>query len=216
MIGDKLIVKDFHTKAARGVLESILESIKEKRGKFILSIAGESGSGKSEIASELSRLLSEHSLKSYIIQQDDYFVYPPKTNEKMRRMNIQNVGMSEVKIDLLNKNLDQILQGTKKVYKPLVIFNEDRITEESISTYDINVFIVDGTYSTVLKNVDVRVFIDRTYLDTRKSRLERERESQDDFLEKVLEIEHKIISTQKAHADIIIQRDYSVSIQRRT
>jgi uridine kinase len=134
----------------------------------------------------------------------------------MRRMNIQNVGMSEVKIDLLDKNLDQILQGTKKVYKPLVIFDEDRITEESISTYDINVFIVDGTYSTVLKNVDVRVFIDRTYLDTRKSRLERGRESQNDFLEKVLEIEHKIISRQKAHADIIIQRDYSVSIQRRT
>lgn len=211
-----MIIKDFHTKAARGILDSIIDPIREKRGKFIITIAGESGSGKSEIGAELSRLLSENSKKTYIIQQDDYFVYPPKTNEEMRRLNIQNVGMSEVKIDLLDKNLDEILQGTKKVYKPLVIFNEDRVTEESINTYDINVFIVDGTYTTVLKNADIHVFIDRTYHDTKKSRLERGREKQDDFLEKVLEIEHKIISQHKPKADIIIRRDYSVEVQRRS
>lgn len=210
MIGDKLIVKEFHTKAAKGVLDILMKTIKAKKGKFIITIAGESGSGKSEIAYELSRLLKTQSIKSYIIQQDDYFVYPPKTNEKMRKINIHNVGIGEVKLELLDKNLEEILQGSKKIHKPLVIFEEDRITEEGVDTYGIDVFIVDGTYTTVLKNADIHVFIDKTYRDTKKIRLERARETQDDFLEKVLKTEHEIISAHKSMANIIITRDYSV------
>ena len=210
MIGDKLIIKEFHTKAAKEVLDILIETIKSKKGKFIITIAGESGSGKSEIAFELSRLLKTQSINSYIIQQDDYFVYPPKTNEEMRKINIHNVGMGEVKLDLLDKNLEMILHGSKKVYKPLVIFEEDRVTEEGINTFGINVFIVEGTYTTILKNADIHIFIDKTYVDTKKSRSERGRETQDEFLERILKIEHGIISKQKMMADIIITRNYSV------
>lgn len=210
MIGDKLIIKEFHTKAAKEVLDILIETIKSKKGKFIITIAGESGSGKSEIAFELSRLLKTQSINSYIIQQDDYFVYPPKTNEEMRKINIHNVGMGEVKLDLLDKNLEMILHGSKKVYKPLVIFEEDRVTEEGINTFGIDVFIVEGTYTTILKNADIHIFIDKTYVDTKKSRSERGRETQDEFLERILKIEHGIISKQKMMADIIITRNYSV------
>ena len=210
MIGDKLIIKEFHTKAAKEVLDILIETIKSKKGKFIITIAGESGSGKSEIAFELSRLLKTQSINSYIIQQDDYFVYPPKTNEEMRKINIHNVGMGEVKLDLLDKNLEMILHGSKKVYKPLVIFEEDRVTEEGINTFGIDVFIVEGTYTTILKNADIHIFIDKTYMDTKKSRSERGRETQDEFLERILKIEHGIISKQKMMADIIITRNYSV------
>ena len=210
MIGDKLIIKEFHTKAAKEVLDILIETIKSKKGKFIITIAGESGSGKSEIAFELSRLLKTQSINSYIIQQDDYFVYPPKTNEEMRKINIHNVGMGEVKLDLLDKNLEMILHGSKKVYKPLVIFEEDRVTEKGINTFGIDVFIVEGTYTTILKNADIHIFIDKTYVDTKKSRSERGRETQDEFLERILKIEHGIISKQKMMADIIITRNYSV------
>ncbi|MCK4233417.1 hypothetical protein KAX75_03260 [candidate division WOR-3 bacterium] len=210
MIGDKLIIKEFHTKAAKEVLDILIETIKSKKGKFIITIAGESGSGKSEIAFELSRLLKTQSINSFIIQQDDYFVYPPKTNEEMRKINIHNVGMGEVKLDLLDKNLEMILHGSKKVYKPLVIFEEDRVTEEGINTFGIDVFIVEGTYTTILKNADIHIFIDKTYVDTKKSRSERGRETQDEFLERILKIEHGIISKQKMMADIIITRNYSV------
>jgi uridine kinase len=210
MIGDKLVIKEFHTKAARGILEIIYNSIKSKKGKFIITIAGESGSGKSEIASELAKLLEKEATKTYIIQQDDYFVYPPKTNEKMRRKNIGHVGMGEVKLNLLEKNLKTISSGARRINKPLVIFDEDSITEETINISDIEVFIVEGTYTTILNNVDIHIFIDRTYKDTRKSRFERAREEQDDFLEKVLKIEHNIISQHKKMADIIVTKDYSV------
>lgn len=210
MIGDELIIKEYHTRAAKGIFDIILKDIQLKRRKFVITIAGESGSGKSEIAYELSRLLTTKSITSHIIQQDDYFVYPPKTNEKMRRMGINNVGIGEVKLDLLDKNLEEIFSSKKKIHKPLVIFEEDRITEELIETVGIDVFIIEGTYTTILKNVDLHIFIDRTYIETKKIRMERAREKQDDFLERVLKIEHNIISEHKSKADIIVTKDYSV------
>ena len=210
VIGDKLVITEGHKKAAKGIINIILYDIINKKRKLIITIAGESGSGKSEIASELSRLLSSKSITSYIIQQDDYFVYPPKTNEKMRRTDIGNVGKGEVRLDLLERNLKEILQLKKKILKPLVIFNEDRITDELLESEGICVFIVEGSYCTILKNIDLRIFIDKTYIDTKKTRLERSRENQDDFLERVLKIEHEIISKHKSMADIIVREDYSV------
>ena len=43
-----------------------------------------------------------------------------------------------------------------------------------------------------------------------RCRLERAREAQDDFLERVLEIEHRIISAHKNRADYLIDKQYRV------
>ena len=53
-----------------------------------------------------------------IIQQDDYFVYPPLTNLKMRQKDIGWVGTSEVKLELLDQNLADILAGKDEIKKP--------------------------------------------------------------------------------------------------
>jgi uridine kinase len=214
MIGDKLIIRDFHTKAARQICDALSAEIKEKKGYYTIAIAGESGSGKSEIAAELARMLAQQSISSYIFQQDDYFVYPPKTNERMRRKDIHHVGTQEVKIDLLNKNLAAILSGENTIKKPLVIFSEDRISEEEIALANIKVLIIEGTYTSLLENIDCRIFIDRDYRDTKKNRLERARETQDTFLEEVLEIEHRIISKHKKRAHIIVTGEYDAKLQQ--
>ena len=210
MIGDKLTIEKVHTKAARGVTNIVLPIIQAATGRFVISIAGESGSGKSEIASVLSDLLAENNVKSVIIQQDDYFVYPPLTNLKMRRKDIGLVGASEVRLSLLDENLKDIVDGKDEIEKPLVSFEEDRFTTEPVKLQGVKVVIVEGTYTTVLENVHQRVFIDRTNIDTRESRIRRSREAQDEFLEKILEIEHKIISAHKAQASIIVSQSYEV------
>jgi hypothetical protein len=57
----------------------------------------------------------------------------------------------------------------------------------------------------MLMGLNVRVFIDRTYHQTKKSRLERAREeAEGDFIEQVLEREHQIISKEKGGADVVI------------
>lgn len=214
MKGDKLVIHKGHIKAARSITELLIPLIVESKNRFIITIAGESGSGKSEVAVVFEKLLFERkNIRSIVIQQDDYFLYPPKTNAEMRRKDIEHVGVQEVRLELLDSNLMEMLKGKNEVEKPLVIFDEDRVIKEKISLEGIKVIIVEGTYTTLLKNVDQHVFIDRTYVDTGESRRRRAREEQDGFLEQILEIEHRIIASHKSQADIIIAYDYGA--QRR-
>jgi uridine kinase len=126
----------------------------------------------------------------------------------MRRQNIEHVGLTEVRHDVIEQNLADIREGRSEITKPLVIFEEDRIVEETVAVAHIDVVIVEGTYTTALQEIDARVFIDRTKVDTLESRKKRAREKQDEFLERVLTIEHEIISRHKGLADIIISKDY--------
>ena len=212
MIGDKLNIKQFHIDAARDIAKLLAEELSRADGVRVLTVAGQSGAGKSEIAYALSEKLSDHGIRCAILQQDDYFVYPPKTNAKMRRKDLSHVGTSEVKLSLIDRNLRDILDGATSIEKPLVVYEEDRVTGETMSFEGIKVVIVEGTYVTSLESAHHRIFIDRTYLDTAAARLERAREEQDDHLEQVLRVEHGIISQHKAKADIIVTRDYEVRV----
>jgi uridine kinase len=208
--GDKLIIRDEHRKAANRIVEILIPEIEAHDGVFGITVAGESGAGKSEIAQVIRENLERRGFRSIILQQDDYFVYPPHTNAVMRRRDIGHVGPSEVRLGLLDGNLGDIKGGASEIEKPLVIFDEDRITTETISVTDVDVLVVEGTYTTLLENADRRVFIEQTRQDTRRARRERAREEQDEFLERILRIEHQIISKHRALSDLIVTRDYEV------
>ncbi len=211
MKGDILVIKDEHRKAAAGALDLIWPDLEAHSGKYAITVAGESGSGKSEIASVLAEKLAEKGMPSVILQQDDYFIYPPKTNAEVRRKNIGWVGSGEVRLDLLDQNLSDILAGKETIEKPLAMFEEDRFTTEQLAVKDAQVAVAEGTYTTLLQNAHCHIFIDRTFRETKAARLERAREEQDDFLERVLTIEHESISKHKAKAHIIVRADYSVA-----
>jgi len=208
MKGETIIIKGDRIKAGKQIFCLLYPEITKEIGKCVISVAGESGSGKSGISIVLSRYLSEKGLKCLILQQDDYFIYPPKTNAKIRRKNISHVCMSEVHLDLLDQHIEDILEGKRVLKKPLVLFEKDQITDEIVNVEEIQVVIVEGTYTTMLKNVQKRIFIDIDSTDTREARLERGREEQSKFLERILEIEHEIIVTHRKHADIVVTKMY--------
>jgi uridine kinase len=208
MRGDILIIGAQHRKAAAGIATIILPGLSSTGNRYLVAIAGESGAGKSEIAYALSQVLESEGVRAYIIQQDDFFKYPPKTNARVRENDLGHVGPGEVRIDLLDHIMSDLSQGATIIRKPLVIFDEDRITEESIDLRGFPVVIVEGTYTSLLRHVHCRVFIDRDYQDTREDRMKRNREKQDAYLEQILEIEHNIISRHKEQANIIISRDF--------
>jgi len=208
MRGDILIIDDKHRQAAQDCVQLISADINAGSDIYIISVAGESGAGKSEVAASIAELLEQNGISTYIFQQDDYFVFPPKTNSSVRKSNIDHVGMGEVKIGLLDEQLNALMNGVFEFEKPLVIFEEDRITSEAVNLKGTKVFIAEGTYTTALDHVHCRIFIDRTVLDTKADRLKRNRETQDEWLEKILMIEHEIISAQKERANIIITKDY--------
>lgn len=210
MKGDKIIILPHHERAARQAAEFMLPDLGGVSGPVVITVAGESGAGKSEIAEALAEVLAENGIKSAILQQDDYFVYPPKTNAAKRREDIYWVGTSEVRLDLMDANIQQIKNGELAIVKPLVDFDADSIGAETLEIGDVDVVLVEGTYTTALENADRRIFIDRTYFDTRDARALRAREEQDEFLERILSIEHDIISSHKPRADYIVTRDYNV------
>lgn len=211
MKGDKIIVQPHHDVAAKQIAQLLMPEIRSASETYVVTIAGESGAGKSEIAAALAAELAGAGVTSAVLQQDDYFVYPPKTNAAMRRRDIGWVGPEEVRLDVLDENLRQILSGKPEVVKPLVDYDADAIGTETVDLKDVAVVLVEGTYTTLLKNAQLRVFIDRTFEETREARALRGREQQDDFLEQVLAIEHGIISKHRSQADIIVTRDYAVT-----
>jgi uridine kinase len=210
MIGDKLIIKEKHRRAAEQIVERIIPRLRTSDRIYTITIAGESGSGKSETGRAVADVLIRRGFHTVVLQQDDYFVHPPKTNDRTRREDVGWVGMQEVRLDLLDEHLARARAGAERIEKPLVVYGEDRITEETVSLAGVAAVVAEGTYTTALENVDTRVFIDLTYLETLQSRLERAREAQDDFLETVLDIEHRIISAQRSRADYIIDKAYEV------
>lgn len=205
MIGDKIIVKQHHTKRAREICDLLDNKI---TGKYAIAIAGESGSGKSELAVELKRVFSSKGIKTEILQQDDYFVLPPKTNHKMRKKNIEQVSTYEVKLDFLDSNIRSFKRNENSILKPLVLYERDRITTEEKDTGDVNVLIIEGTYTSLLSYVDLRIFINRNYLQTEEDRKLRNRDTVEPFVTKILEKEHEIISGHIQYADIVISDNF--------
>jgi len=214
MRGDTILVEEHHRRAAADLLPTLLDKIAKSGERHTVSVAGESGSGKSETATAVADCLEAQGIKCVILQQDDYFVHPPKTNDKTRRQDISWVGPQEVKLALMDEHLAAFLASAGPVEKPLVIYEEDKITSERMEFGDARVVITEGTYTSLLENTGTRIFIARDFLETRAHREKRKRDESelDPFIDKVLKIEHGIISEHRARADIVIESDYSVSL----
>ncbi|MGD8634415.1 MAG: hypothetical protein PVF85_12645 [Anaerolineales bacterium] len=205
MQGDKLVIEEHHTDRARELVP-VVEA--RWQPKFTVTIAGESGCGKSELAYELGRLLTAAGRPTGILQQDDYFVFPPKTNHQMRKLNLEQVGPYEVKLDFLDSNLRSFKAGDAEIFKPLVYYDDDRIDIEEIHVGDLDILIAEGTYTSLLRFVDLRIFIDRDFRKTLAARKRRGRDTFEPFIEDVLRREHEIISKHRGLADVIIPEAY--------
>ncbi len=116
-------------------------------------------------------------------------------------------------MDLLDDHLAAARDGATTLTKPLVIYEEDRIDEETIDL-GTDVVIAEGVYTSLLENVDLRVFIARNRLETLEHRTKRGREPIEPFTESVLELEHEIISAHRARADAVISKDYDLELLR--
>ena len=211
MKGDSIVVEAHHRRAAECIVPLLLPLLEQSPGRHAVSIAVQSGSGKSETAVALAETLDRQRIVCAVLQQDDYFVYPPKTNDGTRRADIGWVGLQEVRLDLMDAHVQAFLDGAAQIEKPLVEYESDSISSEIMPFGDARVLIAEGTYTTLLEHCRTHVFIDRTYLETRAHREKRMRDASelDPFIDRVLEIEHGIISSHKSLAQIIVDADYS-------
>jgi uridine kinase len=210
MRGDVVLVGEEHRNAAGRIADRLIDEVRKSDRRFTVTVAGESGSGKSETGQALSDAFEERGVHAVVLQQDDYYVLPPKSNDAARRANFCWVGTTEVRLDLLDAHLAAAQSGEAGITKPLVIYDEDRIDEETVSFDHVDVVIAEGVYTSLCDHVDRRVFIARNRLETLEHRMKRGREDFDPFIEQVLTREHEIISQHRDRADIVITRDYDV------
>lgn len=213
MKGDVLLLQEYHRRAASEIVPHIIDKIRNKNTRYIITVAGESGSGKSETGRAIADELAKYGIKSIILGQDDYFILPPKSNNLKRREDPGWLGPHvEVKLEDMEQNLVDAIQGKNEITKPLVDYGSNAVEEETISLAGVKAVIAEGTYTSLLKHVDSRVFIDRNWLDTLEYRRKRHRgaEASDPFIEQVLCTEHKIIAGHKQLADFVILKNYNV------
>jgi uridine kinase len=213
--GDKLVLLDHHIHAARQIAAHLVPHIKEQSSRYIITVAGESGSGKSETGKALAGELGKSGLQCVVLGQDDYFVLPPRSNDLRRRADPEWLGPHvEVRLDVLQDNLVSAIGGASEITKPLVDYEANTIADETIELLGIKAVIVEGTYTSLLRKVDTRIFICRNWLDTLDHRRSRHRgtEAGDPFIDQVLAMEHKIIAGHRQLADILITRDYDVVV----
>jgi|GEM_PF-1014421 len=225
--GDPPIIRSQHKKAAKELVPHIKRAAnraKTKRRRIIVALGGESGAGKSEVAEYLGFLLRREGIRALTLPGDSFFKLVPAENHLARLKAHQKGRLKEylgpAEIDL--RRLDSILNlathlEDKKVFVPSDCrrLHSKRYKKVPVDLTDVDVILVDLTYSLLLKNVNLKVFLESDYRkrlnEVKERNIARDPEQDFSFILKVLEIEHDIIQKMKKKANLIITNHYKVT-----
>lgn len=241
--GDLPRIQKGHKKAARHLFPYLMkwkDEAKEKGRRLIITCGGESGSGKTEIASYLQLLLHLEGVGAAMIPGDAFFKRAPSDNHAHRvalyekgEEHLKKFLMSEDEIDytrLDNVLLSAMDRRNDTVYIPSdarridVVKNEKGERQYQSRRYDrtpvwlagVDVVFVDLTTSARLENADVRVMYSHDYTDKlehiRARNLGRDPDQDFGFIENVLRLEHEIIAPLKAQASVLFDRGYNIQV----
>ena len=175
--------------------------------RLVIGVAGESGSGKSTAAAQLAELLNARGIPSAFINQDNYFIRPPRTNHAFRLQDLANVGPHEVQLALISEHIEAFRAGGH-VTAPAVNYPENRFDTVTRDFAGLQVLIVEGTYVLMLAGLDVGVFLEATHRDTHERRMARNRDIWEPIIDTILDIEHRLIAPQADRAQWLIDREF--------
>ena len=215
MLGDVLLINDLHKAAAQSIMERVLIE-KEKKEKidpdykYVVAISGESGAGKSELSHSLALLLKSQDIRVKVLHTDNYYLVPPLLRREWRMTNgIDSVGINEYDWALVNRNIRDFKENRETIM-PCIDIIPDQIDKLITDFRKIHLLVIDGLYAINTEDVDLRVFIELTYHETKMSQLMRGKEPTDDFRLQVLEREHINVQSLRHKADLLVDRNYDV------
>ena len=186
------------------------------RGRCVVGVAGESGSGKSVTALALARALGDAGTPAGVLHQDDYFHLPPRTNHLHRVEDLAaHVGPQEVNLALVAEHVAAFRAGASGLTGPRADHAGNRFLTRPLDFAPLRALVVEGTYVLGLPDLDVRIFLEATWEDTRERRRLRGRDIIDPVIDEILRIEHGIISRQAAVADVVVDREFGVKVVAR-
>lgn len=215
MLGDVLLINDLHKSAAQSIMERVIVEKKKMEDsdpdyKYVVAISGESGAGKSELSHSLALLLKSRGIRVKVLHTDNYYLVPPLLRKEWRMTNgIGSVGINEYDWGLVNRNIRDFRENRETIM-PCIDIVPDQIDKLITDFRKIHLLVIDGLYAINTEDVDLRVFIELTYHETKMSQLMRGKEPTDEFRLQVLEREHINVRTLKPRADLVVNRNYDV------
>ena len=212
MLGDILLINDMHKEAACAIKEYVLKDLKnlEKGHRYVVSISGESGSGKSELAHSLGKILQQNNVRAKVIHTDNYYKVPPLLREEWRRSKgIDKVGIKEYDWIRINRTIRDFREAQECMI-PCVDLIPEQVDKLITDFSKIDLLVMDGLYAIKTNDVDLRIFIDLTYHETKINQIIRMKEAMSEFRLEILEQEHKNVVSLKPLADLIVDKSYQV------
>ncbi|MCF6169894.1 MAG: hypothetical protein L3J66_02825 [Bacteroidales bacterium] len=206
MLEDVLLIKDKHRMAAAEIVQVIL---KRNHPKFIVAISGESGSGKSELTHVVAKEMRKHGIFAKPVHIDNFYNTLPLERTQWRIKNgIEKVvGPGEYKWDEINRVINDF-KNSRTSSMPCVDLVTEQVDTLTTDFKDIDMLIIDGLYAINTQGIDLAVFIELTYHETKKAQKDRGKEPQNEYRMRVLEQEHRQVQLLKHKADLFVNMDY--------
>ncbi|HPE86572.1 MAG: hypothetical protein M0O94_01795 [Bacteroidales bacterium] len=213
MLSDVLLIEEKHHSAAEILFQQI-ESI--RNGRFVIAISGESGSGKTELSHCLANRYKKAGMKAKPMHTDNYYKSLPEERNSWRAAHgRESIGYTEYDWEKINNNIADFRKG-KISELPCVDIVTDQVDQLITDFGPVDILILDGLYAIKSEDVDLRVFIDITYQETKKAQQRRGKEPATPFRTMVLEREHEVVTSLKPMANLMVTRDYSVIPSKET
>ncbi len=211
MLHDLITISPKHVKAAELIYNKIKEEEEEKE-KYIITITGEVGTGKSTLSLVLAKMLKSDGIRVKIIDLDDYYKIPPLERKKWRKTHgMDQIGADELDWNRLHQNISDFKQN-KKSSLPCIDLITDYLDEITTDFKGVDVLVINGLYSVKCKEANLKVFIELTYEQTLSDQEYGGKEALDSFRKEVLEQEHQVVQSLKNEADFYIDFDTSIEI----
>lgn len=171
-----------------------------KGERRVLLVGGESGAGKSVVATELA----EHLRPALVVAMDDYYHLPPAQNDVARARDLDRVGPGEIDTDRITALAREFRAGATQL-RLRRLAEDRRRFEEREEKIDARVMVIEGTFALSLDIDDCkRVLIDRDHESTEAGRRARGRDVIDELTPRVLAIEHEIVRASASAAHYVI------------
>ncbi len=208
MLEDVLLIQDKHRKVAAGIVEEIL---KQKKDKFIIAISGESGSGKSELTHVVAKSLRQYGIFAKPVHLDNFFKTLPLERRAWREKHgIENVvGINEIDWEAVQKTVDDFKNG-RTSSMPCVDLVTEQVDTLITDFKNIDMMVLDGLYAIHTEGVDLHVFIELTYHETKKAQTARVKEKTDENRMRTLEAEHKAVLSLRTKANLLVTKNYEL------
>jgi uridine kinase len=212
MLGDILLINDMHKAAAAEIYDHYKKDIKryEERYRYIIGISGESGSGKSELSHALGKLLKEDNIRVKVIHTDNYYKIQPLLREEWRRnKGFDRIGIDEYDWVKIRKTIRDFREEQECVI-PCIDLIPEQVDKLITDFSKIDLLVLDGLYAIDAPDIDMRVFIDLTYQETKINQIIRMKEEMNEFRLSILEREHLAVSSLRPKADLVVGKAYEV------